>query len=74
MLWSLQPPADASPRVLQLRIKKRDALVTAALHIRKKEAKPAAASLNNLIACFKVRLHKHAAMLCPRPPAGMLSS
>ena len=42
-------------RVLQVKLKKRDALVTAAMHLRRKEAPATAASLGNLIACFKVR-------------------
>ena len=38
-----------------MRLKKRDALVTAAMHLRKKELPACAASLSNLIACFKAR-------------------
>ena len=37
-----------------VKLKKRDVLVTAAMHLRRKQPQDTAASLNNLIACFKV--------------------
>ena len=53
--------------VRQVRLKKRDALVTAAMHLRKKELPACAASLSNLIACFKV--HPTACQLPAQAPA-----
>ena len=37
-----------------VKLKKRDVLVTAAMHLRRKQHQETATSLNNLIACFKV--------------------